>query len=530
MRLRTIISNVPLIWLFLSRWLQVHAGRLQTSLTCWNGLTWLGYRWLNALEMLTVSGHGLGDPLSMAWQVDTATALLGRPTQHRPSSSKLGDIAAIFGLSYRQSALLEHLIDNGGLREAAARTGITYLSARNALAEIKQKIGLETIPLIVAQVLALSEEAAASTRELHDLFSLTERQFAVARGLAVRKSRQEIARSVGISEAVVDAETKNIYLTLGVNTAVAAIRMVETGMASARGLPAHRTTTDGHTLPLGVVTLAGRTIGYSDFGPTSGRPVVILHSTITARAPPTRLVAALMARGFRPIAVDRPGFGDTDSADDHFGCAASDLAGVCSHLGIERVDLIARGSGQAAVAIAAYLPSLVDRVILVNPTPAIAHTPNDRGPLGRIKRRFASHPAMIDLTIRTLARFVTASRLQDGMIRSFRDSPPDLALAEQDPQFIADYLRATRDFGRGRVEGYVREQKDWATGFDVPVMTGCQSWCILQASQFVLHDPEPALAYWRARLPHTPVRMIDAAGQMLAYSHPDAIVDILSGN
>lgn len=45
-------------------------------------MTWLGYRSLNALEMLTVSGYGLGDPPSMAWQVDAVAALTERPAAH----------------------------------------------------------------------------------------------------------------------------------------------------------------------------------------------------------------------------------------------------------------------------------------------------------------------------------------------------------------------------------------------------------------------------------------------------------------
>ena len=87
-------------------------------------------------------------------------------------------------------------------------------------------------------------------------------------------------------------------------------------------------------------------IGYSDFGPADGKPVLILHSTITSRAPPTRLVTALQATGFRPLAIDRPGFGDTDaggSPADPYLLAAHDVAAVCAALGIERLDVVARG-------------------------------------------------------------------------------------------------------------------------------------------------------------------------------------------
>ncbi len=168
------------------------------------------------------------------------------------------------------------------------------------------------------------------------------------------------------------------------------------------------------------------------------------------------------------------------------------------------------------------------RAVLVNPTPAIDHTPHDRGPLGIVKRRFAANPAVIELMIRTLARFATATRMRDGMIRSYRDSPPDLALAEGDPQFVADYLRATRDFARGRIRGYVEEQRAWATGFDVEPLPGKAQWRIVQGAHYILHAPDAAIAYWQPRLPDTPVRRIADAGQMLAYSHPEIVAEALA--
>ena len=44
---------------------------------------------------------------------------------------------------------------------------------------------------------------------------------------------------------------------------------------------------------------------------------------------------------------------------------------------------------------------------------------------------------------------------------------------------------------------------------------------------FVLHDPTPAIAYWRDRLPDTPIIVEEDAGQLLAYSHPNAVVAAL---
>lgn len=441
------------------------------------------------------------------------------------------NVARIFALSPRQAELLWSLVDTGALRDAAVSAGISYVSARNMLAEIKVKLGLDTIPLIVGQVLAISDHHAGAT-QLHDLFGLSDRQFAIARAVAIRKSRAEIAGSLHLSESVIDAEMKNIHLILGTGNAAEVVRIVSAALEhpSVDAEP-EITTLDGHMLPAAAIDHGGRRIAYSDYGPAGGKPVLILHSTITARAPPTRLVRVLAARGFRVLAIDRPGFGGTDPAADWsslYRPASDDVAAVCAALGIAHIDLVARGSGQAAVCLAHHHPDLVARAVLVNPTPAIDHTPHDRGPLGIVKRRFAANPGVIELMIRTLARFATATRMRDGMIRSYRDSPPDLALAEGDPQFVADYLRATRDFARGRIRGYVEEQRAWATGFDVEPLPGKAKWRIVQGAHYILHAPDAAIAYWQPRLPDTPVRRIADAGQMLAYSHPEIVAEALA--
>ena len=444
--------------------------------------------------------------------------------------SSHSDVARIFALSDRQSDLLWHLVETGGLRDAARAMNCSYISARNMLAEIKAKFGLDTIPMLVGQTLAMRDDRDFGA-PFHDLFGLTDRQFAIARAIAVRKNRAEIADSLSLSDAVVDAEMKNIHLILGASNAAEIVRLVSAALSHGQvdGEP-EVSILDGHVLPNASILVDGRAVAYSDYGPAGGKPVLVLHSTITARAPPTRLVRALWKRGFRTLAIDRPGFGDTGPAREPsppYRAASDDVAALCAALGIERIDLIARGSGQAAVSLAHHHPDLVGRAILVNPTPALSHTPHDRGPLGIVKRRFAANPALIELTIRTLARFANPTRLRDGMIRSFRDSVPDLALAESDPQFIADYLRATRDFARGRIRGYVEEQRAWATGFDVAPLPGKSRWRIVQAADYVLHAPEAAIGYWRARLPDTPLRRVEDAGQMLAYSHPELVAEML---
>lgn len=443
---------------------------------------------------------------------------------------RLATLARAYALTPRQAALTGGLTATGSLRAATRATGLSYLAGRNALAELKSKFGVPGTPMLIGHLCAMLAAPDPARRPHHDLFDLTERQYRIAAALGIAKDRAEIAARLHVSPAVIDAELKQIYLVLGVNEAGEVVRLVVAATGEDGGAEAGGAGDVAHALPDARLDLFdGRTIGYSDYGPAGARPVLILHSTITARAPPTRLVEALQGAGYRPLAIDRPGFGGTTLAGRPPGYeqAADDAAAVAAALGITRLDVIARGSGQAAIVLARRRPALVGRVVLVNPTPHIGRTPVDTGPLGIVKRRFARQPHLVEAMIRALAGFGTPIRLRDGMIRSYRNSPPDLALVHRDPRFVADYLRATRGFVQGRIAGYVAEQVAWAKGFDVAPTPGMRDWRIVQARHYLLHEPEHAVGYWRERLPDTPVRWIEEAGQMLAYSHPGTVIAAL---
>lgn len=467
------------------------------------------------------------------WSSRPKAALLIAHFDRHELRRQLDRIGSAYGMTARQVDLVEALMETGSLHEAAIWLNQPYGSARNMLAEIKSKVGLATIPLIVGQMFELASAPGMPDHiiaDRHDIFGLSERQYGIANTLGTAKSRNEIAAQQNLSEATVDAEIKAIYLVLGVGSAGEVVRIVAEAKLSLAQADDSAVCSHRHDLPSARLLRDGRSIGYSDYGPSNGRPVIILHSTITARPPPTRLVELLQREGFRPISVDRPGYGDTEvpaANNEHHACAADDLAHICLALCLPEIIVVARGAGQASILLAERLSSLIQRIILVNPMPAKPFTAVDRGPLGAVKRRFARSPLAIEAMIRILAAYATPHRMHDGMIRSFRGSPPDEALVRDDPRFMADYLRATRDFAAGVVQGYVTEQAAWASGLDVPKLPGKTKWRIVQARHFVLHDPAQAMTYWQDRLPDTPVDWVDEAGQMLAYSHPQAIVRAL---
>ena len=105
-----------------------------------------------------------------------------------------------------------------------------------------------------------------------------------------------------------------------------------------------------------------RRVGFAEFGPVDGRPLVWLHGTPGARRqiPESARVAA-EELGVRIVGIDRPGVGW--STPHRYGSLldfVADLARVCDHLGFERFGIIGLSGGGPYVLASCY--SLPDRV------------------------------------------------------------------------------------------------------------------------------------------------------------------------
>lgn len=113
----------------------------------------------------------------------------------------------------------------------------------------------------------------------------------------------------------------------------------------------------------GTVRLAGgRRLGFAEFGPASGRPIVWLHGTPGARlqiAPQARLLAH--ERGVRIVSVERPGVGEsTPHLLDAVIDFASDIEQLCDAIGLERFAVAGlSGGGPYALACAHEMPERV---------------------------------------------------------------------------------------------------------------------------------------------------------------------------
>jgi len=125
------------------------------------------------------------------------------------------------------------------------------------------------------------------------------------------------------------------------------------------------------------VTLAGLAFHYVEWGRPGGQPLVLLHG-ITGHARTWDRFAPDLAHGFRVIALDQRGHGDSQAAPDAdytVATMARDLGAFAGALGLGTFTLLGLSmGGRVAIAFAGSEPRRVERLVIVDIGPEI-HLP-----------------------------------------------------------------------------------------------------------------------------------------------------------
>ena len=137
---------------------------------------------------------------------------------------------------------------------------------------------------------------------------------------------------------------------------------------------------------------------YLEWGGSGGEgaPVLLFHATGLCAWPWLPVARGLAQRGYRALAFDQRGHGDTDPSDKgyRFEYAGADVAAIIETLGLERPGIIGHSSGGLAAIIAAsLLPSgsigpvvLVETRVSNDPATAPTQDLNRRAERTRLKR------------------------------------------------------------------------------------------------------------------------------------------------
>jgi DNA-binding NarL/FixJ family response regulator len=324
------------------------------------------------------------------------------------SGRALQEAARSFGLTSLEQKIVAAVVRSGSGRGAANATGLSYATVRESLAKASRRMNAPNLPALVKKVVAAAFGVLPSDHDgsamIAEMLPLTERQANIAVMIADGVSRKETAIAMRLSAAVVKKELEQIFALLGVTSAAELARLV----VEVRALRAFARSTDGapgffdsSIEPTRFLSRPNdrEIIAWSDYGPASGRPVLGVHSNWSCRSVPRPLVVRLQAAGWRPIAIDRPGFGSTHpgalSRGDPFGQAIADTIQVLDRIGIERIAVIARCGAQYVTAVKHAIPRRIGPVVLISPSAPTAESARRHGVVGVIKEAFHRSPRLI---------------------------------------------------------------------------------------------------------------------------------------
>lgn len=462
-----------------------------------------------------------------------------RPEWDRLEAQLLG-FATDFGMSPAVSRLVAALFQAGDVRAGAVRARLAYETAREYLGAARALVGAANlqslITLIGLGIARTGSDAEESDALLAYAYGLSERQTQIAGLIANGAARKEVARVLGVSEALIKKEMAYLFAAVDVASAAGLARL----MVELRLLAIATTLHDARDpfpeavhQEVAVTARDGRQIVASDYGPRSGEPVLVLHSSMTNRPANRTLIEALQNSGYRPFAIDRPGFGDTDAAPDdcrgegYFDLAAKDIEDFCRAKGWRRVMLVSRGAAQVILALHRLNPELITAAVIMNPDPDARSSSKRSGFLAAMKRNFVRRPWAVALMSRWAVQSLTFARVNDHVLRSVADCPADARIMS-DPLHMRDYYRGVTAFRAGKLDGFVREQTALATVGTPKPMHATDRVTLLVGDQDSIHDPHETMRYWRKVLPDAEVEMIPGAGRFMSYSHPELVVRSLA--
>lgn len=456
------------------------------------------------------------------------------------AEARLRSFALDFGCSPAVMRTLLALFQTCDVRRAARRIGLSYETAREQLDSARAMVGAGNLPRLVT-LMGLGIGRTGEDGEEYDEFlaaayDVSERQVRIAGMIAEGATRRAVSEACGVSEAVVKKELAHIFAAIGVSNAIAlARRMVELRLlAITTNRPAgRRFGSEPAVQRLSATARDGRNIVANDYGPAEGRPVLVLHSSMTNRPVNSSLVYALQAAGYRPVALDRPGFGETADApsdctgQSFFDLSAQDMADFCDAMRWHCVPLVSRGAAQIVLALHRLRPDLIACAVIMNPDPDARSSSKQNGFLATMKKHFARRPWAVEMMSRWVVNSMTFERVRDHVRRSALGCDADMRTMAV-PRHMADYYRALIDFRRGRVDGFIKEQVALATvGKPAPV-GGTPHFSLLIGERDSLHDPAETLRYWRDVLPEADTSITTGTGRFMSYSHPDVAVSALA--
>ncbi len=444
--------------------------------------------------------------------------------------------AQAYGLTAAESGLVSSLAKLGDLQRAAVERGIAYETARKFVASALRKTGAKRQTELVKLALSLTAgeipDAQNLAQVLQDLFVVTERQARLATIIGHGMTRERAAQILGISDSAAKADLKAVFQAFGVDNAVDLSRIVAEvnalkSLASACDVTVSASGHEGEPLRLIPRSWAEGRIAIADHGPSSGRPVIIMHSTVSGRHHPARFIAQLKGAGYRPITMDRAGFGLTDKAEgDLMEAGVNDIADVLVALGVKTSLVVARCTFAAAIACEAGSRGLFSGGILVWPdAPLRENAPERRRMSDRAAQIFAFMPKLATPFVQLLTRRTSVAMIEKNWRKAAEGLPSDLAILDDDIM-RAEIVRSARQAIQG-FDGFLGEALANARGYPVATPIDSSKWTAIFGSGYESYDVTDALAHWGKVLPEGEMIVVEDGVHFLHLTHTDKVIEAL---
>lgn len=221
------------------------------------------------------------------------------------------------------------------------------------------------------------------------------------------------------------------------------------------------------------LTLAdGRKIGFIDYGPSDGIPVVFCHGGPGCRILPESYTTAIAAAGFRIIGIDRPGYGlSTPNPGRSIADWVPDCLFLMDTLNIARFVAVGVSTGGAyALALASCEPERILAVVTCCALTDMSWQEGKSMMIGPLLSGIWSSANRDEALLLAIENMGTdGSKMYSNIGFGTQLPPADLALI-QNPDFIANRLSTIPEMFAFSVQGYtddrIADGVGW-TSFDI---------------------------------------------------------------
>lgn len=475
---------------------------------------------------------------SLADQVETGAGfalLIGPHGQLRAISAaaraRLGADAPLealrAGLNAGADDLLRQALSAAASGDTAAAPVV--LSAGAAPRHLLARIGAGPDGEVGVVVEALEYRwSRAAEAMLVASFGLSRAEVEIVRHLLAGLSLKQIAETTGRSEHTVRNQSKAVLAKTGAPGQVDLIRLVVFLINQESRKAARRP--GALALERRQIAAGGRAVQLYSAGDAGGRPVIFLHGMLDGPAVLEHLAPRLRARGLRVLMPARPGYGQTDPvarAPQALDAMTDILRALIATEDLRRPVLLGHMAGCLyAHVLAARLGDAVAGAVCasgVAPITRLAQL-SRMAPRQRVvayTARFA--PALLPTILRAGIAQIDGRQVRDFMTALYAPGTHDHSVIER--LDVGALLQAGYRFSveQGHV-GFATDShfvvRDWTAEID-----GCARPVLYFNGR---HDPVvPAarVVETMAGREGTQVTVLENAGQLLLYEHPDLVLD-----